>query len=385
MQKDKRAKNSLLLMITTFVSRVLGILRSRTIAVFFGASKTADIINFSFNIPNNFRKLFSEGSLSSAFIPVFVSEIDRDKDSLNHSKSLFYKMQAFQLIISTFLIVFTFLFKENIILFLSEFRNPKDVQFAAKLLFYFVIFLCFITFSALYASLLQSHNKFLIAALSPLIFSISVILFITYFEKSLGAYSMALGVIVGGVGQLIINYLALRNLDYKFKFSFSLNDDPFKRVLKGWAPVTLTTVLAIITQQVSYYFASTLQEGTITAFTNSIIIWQAPYGIFYSAIATVFFPSLAAAYLLVNKEEFNSLVERGILYIITFLLPITIMVVTLRNETTATLLQSGKFSYQDSLVTANILLYFLLGMVFVACYGFMQRVHYSMKSFKYTL
>ncbi|MFA5513737.1 MAG: murein biosynthesis integral membrane protein MurJ [Sphaerochaetaceae bacterium] len=385
MGKNKRAKNSLLLMVATLISRILGILRSRTIAVFFGATKVADIINFSFNIPNNFRKLFAEGALSSAFIPVFVSEIEKDEDNLAHSKALFYKMQTFQLIVCTLLIVITWFFKESIILSLSEFSQQKDIELASNLLFYFVIFLCFISFASFYASLLQSHNKFFVAALAPLFFSIAVIFSINYFEKQIGPYSMALGVLIGGFGQFLINYFALRKIDYKFKFSLNLNDEAFKKVLKGWAPVTVTSVLAIVTQQVSFYFASTLSEGTITAFTNAIIVWQAPYGIFYSAIATVFFPALAGAFLAPSKEEFIDLVSKGLLYIATFLFPIAILLVTLGNETTAVLLQSGKFGLSDTLVTGEILLYFAIGMPIVAWYGFLQRVHYSAKSFKTTL
>ncbi|MDY4888916.1 MAG: lipid II flippase MurJ, partial [Sphaerochaetaceae bacterium] len=59
-------RNSFIVMFFTLASRLLGILRIRIFGSIFGAGATADAINFSFNIPNNFRKLFSEGALSSA-------------------------------------------------------------------------------------------------------------------------------------------------------------------------------------------------------------------------------------------------------------------------------------------------------------------------------
>ena len=65
--KRKEDKDSYIVMIATLISRVLGIVKARAISAVFGASGIADVINFTFNIPNNFRKLFAEGAVSAAF------------------------------------------------------------------------------------------------------------------------------------------------------------------------------------------------------------------------------------------------------------------------------------------------------------------------------
>ena len=78
---QSKEKNSLILMVLTFLSRILGIVKARFISSFFGAGLVADAINFSYNIPNNLRKLFAEGALSQAYLPIFAKLKDDDKNT----------------------------------------------------------------------------------------------------------------------------------------------------------------------------------------------------------------------------------------------------------------------------------------------------------------
>jgi len=385
MDHKKSAKNSVVVMLCTLLSRILGILRSRTIATVFGATHIADTINFSFNIPNNFRKLFAEGALSSAYIPRFSALIAKDNDNVTLSGELLARMQAFQVVITLPLIIITWFFKVPIIKFLSDFSDSQQIELSANLLFYFMFFLATITFATLYSGLLQSHLSFFVAAASPLLFSIAVIASITFLSDTLGPFSMVVGVIGGGLLQTLVNFFALKRLGYTFHFSFNFKNEEFKQVMAAYLPVTLTAIIAIIGQQIAFYFASGLSEGVITAFSNAIIIWQAPYGIFYTAIATVFFPAMAYSYNKGDYNQFGSVVFKGLTHIATFLLPATIMLLFFKNETTAVLLQSGKFTLNDTLETANILFYFAIGMIFVAYYSFWQRICFSTNKFKIAL
>ena len=382
---SSHAANSVIIMVCTLLSRLLGIVKARAIATMFGATGVADVINFTFNIPNNFRKLFAEGALSSAYIPVFSSSIAEGKEGLEKSKKLFAQMQAFQLLFSLPLIILTWIWRIEIITFLSDFTNPDEIILSGKLLLFFMIFLATISFAALYGGVLQSHGSFFTAAAAPLIFSISVIASVYGLSETMGAYSMVIGVIVGGSAQAFVTFLTLRTYGYRMRFSFHFSSPEFRRVMHSWAPVTLTAIVAIITQQVSFYFASTLSEGTVTAFSNAIIIWQAPYGIFYSAIATVFFPAMVGAFSREDNRDLNRLVHKGLVYIATFLIPSALLLTVLRNETTAVLLQSGRFTLADTIETGNILLWFTIGMPLVAWYGFLQRVCFSTNRFKSSL
>lgn len=381
----RTASNSVIIMVCTMISRLLGIVKARAIATVFGATGVADIINFTFNIPNNFRKLFAEGALSSAYIPVFTSLITEEQGDHKKSASLLARMQAFQLLFMIPLMLVTWIWREDLIRFLSDFSDIEQIMLSGKLLVYFMIFLGTISFASLYGGVLQSHGSFFTAAAAPLIFSVSVITCVYTLSERFGAYSMAIGVISGGALQAIVTYVRLRSYGYRMRLSFDFSSPPFKRVMRSWAPVTLSALIAIVTQQVAFYFASTLSEGTVTAFSNAIIIWQAPYGIFYSAIATVFFPAMVSAYHRQHQSDLHSLVHKGLLYIATFLIPSAILIATLRHETIAVLLQSGRFLLENTMETATVLFWFALGMPVVAWYGFLQRVCFSTNRFNAAL
>lgn len=379
--KSERAKkNSIIVMTFTLLSRIVGIFKARVIATVFGATTVGDLLNFTFNIPNNFRKLFAEGALSSAYIPRFSSAIS-EEGSGERSKGLLKVMNGFQLLISLLLLGGVLLFGSQIIRLISDYREPSLVNLAAKLLFLFTLFLAAISYSALWSGVLQCHGSFLVAAAAPLLFSLAIIIAVKSTERLLGPFSMALGVVVGGILQVLVVWLALRRYSYRLEISFNFKNSDFLAVLKAWLPVTLIALTTILTQQVSYFFASSLSEGSVTALSNAIIIWQAPYGIFYGAIATVYFPLIASA----DLSEVKSIISKGVSYLLTFLIPITIILVTLRNETVAALLQSGLFKLKDTLLTGSILLYYALGIPLVALYSFLQRGCYSLGKYKTAL
>ncbi|MGD1833449.1 MAG: murein biosynthesis integral membrane protein MurJ [Sphaerochaetaceae bacterium] len=374
-------KNSLVLMIFTLISRILGIVKARVIATVFGLTGTADIINFTFNIPNNFRKLFAEGAFNSAFIPEFTRLIVEKRGE----KELLRNLLGFQFVIMLPLIILTFIFRRPIIVFLSDFSGDQSLILAGNLLAYFSIYLALITFYSLFAGVLQSHQTFLVASIAPLIFSVCVIASVSYLSRYYGPYSMVIGVIIGGAGQVLFTVAKVRSLDYDIRISFNFRSPDVRRVLRRWVPVTFSSLIAIVTQQAAYYFATTLQEGSVTAFSNAIIVYQAPYGIFYAAIATSFFPSLSIAFNQNNRQRLRELSDEGIAYLLSFLIPSAILLIVWRSESCAVLFSGGNYSVEDAVKTGEVLLYFAIGMPFIAVYGFLQRLSYSADRFRMTV
>jgi putative peptidoglycan lipid II flippase len=381
---ESTTRNSMVVMVCTLTSRIMGIVKARAIAVVFGATGIADVINFTFNIPNNFRKLFAEGALSSAFIPVFSTSISNEEGGIAQSAELLKRMQAFQILISLPMLILTCIFRFQLVQLLSDFQENGQIVLSANLLVYFMVFLFVISFAALYGGVLHSHGSFFTAAAAPLLFSIAVIFSVLFLTTYLGPYSMAFGVVVGGFSQAVVTFLRLRKYGYRMQLSFDFSYAPFRQVMMRWVPVTGSSMIAIVGQQVAFYFATMLQEGSVTAFSNAIILWQAPYGVFYSGIATVFFPAMVVAFQKNDLQRLGKLISQGLVYLATFLIPCTILLIALRKEFIAVLLQSGRFTLSDTLQTAEVLFWFLIGMVFVAWYGFLQRYCFSTERYRLT-
>lgn len=370
---QERQAHSTILMIFTLLSRILGIFKARVLAVLFGATVLADVINFTFNIPNNFRKLFAEGAFNSAFIPIFTRSLQDRKET----RVLLRRMLSVQVGIFTVITLFIIVFREYIITFLSDFRDPQMISLSGNLLIFFTLYLAMISLYALFNGVLNAHGTFITGAIAPLIFSVTLILSLYLLEPVIGAYAMAVGVIAGGGGQLAFTWRGVRRYGYRFALTRDVFTPEVRQVMRKWFMITLNSLIMIISQQVAYYFATTMETGSVTSFSNAIIIWQAPYGIFYAAIATAFFPSLVRAAGDGDRSALHHTTSHGMTLILATLLPNLLLLSFFGSETASVLLQSGQFTLTDSIRTGSALRFFAFGMPFAALYGFFQRICYA--------
>lgn len=361
-------------MLCTFTSRLLGIVRARVIGSAFGSGEVGDVINFTYNIPNNFRKLFAEGAMSSSYIPEFSKEIGegrkRDVDLL--MSQLF----TWQFCIFLLLDLLAFAFGPELIAFFSNF-NEAQVSLGGRLLPFFMVFLTAISLGTIFSGILQCHGQFFASSFAPLIFSVTAIGGILLFHRRLGPMAMGWSVMAGGAFQLIFWYLWIRHLGYRIRPRFRFKGTAFPAVLKNWVTVVSASLVQVCGQQVSYTLASHLEESSVTAYSNATIFWQTPYGIFFTAIATVYFPLMSQAWGRGDLYTLRNEVDKGLSYLATLLVPSAILIFTLSRECVSSLLQTGAFTMEAAMLTASLVRIFLCGMLFVAWYGYLQRFCYS--------
>jgi putative peptidoglycan lipid II flippase len=373
-QSSKTAKSSIAIMLSTIASRLLGIVKARVLSSVFGASGVADVINFTFNIPNNFRKLFAEGAVNSALIPAFSSLLGLGKK--RSSLHLFSLLCTYQAILLIPLVLLSYFFGGQFISLISDFDSAQ-VALGAKLLPFFMIYLAAISMGAIFNGVLQSHHNFLHAYLSPLLFSLSVIFGVQYLTPYLGAMSMAWATLVGGLLQGSYSYLMLRRYGYRLKPAFKQGDTPLKPVIGAWSLVVLGMGMQVVTQLVTYHFASTLSEGSVTAFANATIFYQTPYGVFFNAISAVSLPLLSRAFALGQSKEMQRHTRSSIIQLTSLLLPSGIILFFLSQESVSVVLQTGNYTLADAQLTALALRPFLLFMVTTSWYAMLIRLGYS--------
>jgi putative peptidoglycan lipid II flippase len=366
-------------MLCTLLSRLLGIVKARVLSSVFGAGATADVINFTFNIPNNFRKLFAEGAVNSAIIPAFSNLLGHEEK--DRSLRLFSLLVTYQTILLIPLVVVSYLYGRQIIGFLSDF-DASQIALGARLLPFFIVYLATISLSATFNGVLQAHQNFLHAYLSPLLFSLCVIIGVLTLSDSLGAMSMAYAALAGGLLQGTYSYVMLRRYGYRIKPAFNTTGTDFKPVVKAWSLVTLGMGMQILVQMISFLFASTLQEGSVTAFTNSTIFFQTPYGIFFNAISAVSLPLMSRSFALGKKEELKEHTRSSLLHLATLLLPSTIILYFFSRECVHVVLQTGNYTAFDSELTALVLRPFLVFMLISAWYAMLLRLGYSTNRYR---
>lgn len=362
----------------TMVSRLLGFARQAVVNAVFGASGSADVLNAVFNVPNNLRKLLAEGALSSAFIPVLSQSVaDPAARASGVPRRLVRKLFSFQTMLLVPFLVLSVIFARPITTFILDFPEPDRQLLATQLFRYFIHYTLLISISAVMVGSLNSTNRFAVPAFTPIVFSVLVIASVVLLYRSLGVYSMAVGVLAGGIGQVLFQTPQFIASGFDFRPSFNFSDPTFRRVLRQWLPVVASSSVFVVNQQVAIYFASGLEDGSASALTNAVVFWQLPLGIFGVSVTTVLFPRMSREAVDGETLRLRSTVAYGVRAIIALLVPSALILGFLSFEIVSVAFQRGQFNEGNTLMAARVLIGYCLGMVGVGLFNFLQRACYA--------
>lgn len=381
---QKSTKNTALVMISTFTSRLLGFVRIAVIGAVFGATGQADVINAVFTIPNNLRKLLAEGALSSAFIPVLSSAIVQNSEKKRPIK-IARNVLTFQFIILIPLCLLSIIFARPLISHvLINFTNPELTELSISLFRFLINYILLVSISAVMIAVLNSYNIFFIPAITPILFSISVIFSILFLHRFLGVFAMGVGVLVGGIAQILFQTPLFRRLQFDFHFDFQFRNRDFIVILKRWLPVAATASIFTINQQIAIRFATGLEIGSSTALAFALVFFQLPYGIFSASVTTVLFPRLSRQAADSDMDGLRETVQYGIRSLMVVLIPSAIILGLLGKEIISVALYRGEFTREATMVTDHVLTGYIIGLFFVGCYHFLQRFFYALGDYSAT-
>jgi putative peptidoglycan lipid II flippase len=365
----------------TLLSRLLGFVRIALIGALFGASGTADVWNAVFTIPNNLRKLLAEGALSSAFIPAFSSTL-LEPDGHDRAKKLTRSILTLQLLILLPLVLLALIFTRPIIQTLLSFPSAEKMDMSMRLFRWVFCYLLLISISAVLVAILNSHSIFIVPALTPLVFSVCMITSTLFFYRSLGIFSMAVGILMGGIAQILFQTPTYLRLGYDFRPYLGFRDARFKKILKTWIPVLISSSIFAINQQVAVLFASGLEDGSTSALSNALVFWQLPFGIFSTSVVTVLFPRLSRQAAGKDREGLIETLSYGLRYLFILLIPASVVYIFMGQEIIAVALQRLSFTSRGTWMAARVLRGYSFGLFSLGAFTFLQRYYYAVQDFR---
>ncbi len=346
----------------TLLSRILGFIRDAVIAWFFGAGFSSDAFIAAFRIPNLLRRLFAEGSLSSAFIPVFTQYI------VNRGQPEAYRLarSAFRLL-SVFLILVTLggiLLSPWIVKFVAPGFAADKFSLTVTLTRLMFPYIFFVGLVALCMGILNVLGHFAAPALAPVLLNISIIGSVFFISPSLAepAVGLAVGVLIGGVLQLALQLPALMRHGFRFWEKAKLLHPGLKQVGTLIVPTILGGAVYQINIVIGTILGSLLAEGSVTYLYFADRLVQFPLGVFAIAAATAVLPSLSRQ---AAAEDFEALSDTFVhaLKLVFFIsIPAMVGLIVLREPIVALLFQRGEFDQSATRLTAQALLYYSLGL-----------------------
>lgn len=391
----RRTKNigaaAILVGVFSMISRLLGILRDRILAGEFGAGEVLDAYYTAFRIPDLLYNLLILGALSAGFIPVFSALIKKmkkaDDDSYPYQEEknkeawdLVSNILNILIIILSFFSILGFIFSPQLIKIIAPGFSPEMQSITTTLTRIMFLSPLFLGISSLLGGVLQSFRNFLIFSLSPIFYNVGIILGALFLVPVLGISGLAWGVVIGAFMHMAIQIPPVWISGFRWRAFINFKDKNFLKIAKMMVPRTLSLAISQINLVVVTIIASTLAAGSLAVFNFANNLQSFPIGVFGISFAVAAFPTLSASAFNEKKlvDNFSYTLRR----ILFFIIPSTVLLITLRAQIIRVILGTGEFSWRDTVLTINSLGFFALSLFAQASTPLLTRVFYARQNSK---
>ena len=338
----------------TMVSRVLGLIRDISITSMFGANAATDAFWVAFRIPNFMRRLFAEGSFSTAFVPVFteVKETRPHADLKELVSRVSGTLGGILLVVTALGLIFT---PQVALLFnLGSGVGAEKFGLTVDLLRLTFPFILFVSLTALAGGALNSFHRFGMPALTPVILNLCMIAGALWLSPHLAVPITALGwaVLAGGILQLLFQLPALRGLDLLSLPKWGWNHPDVRKVVRLMVPTLFGSSVAQINLLFDTVIASLLFTGSQTWLSQADRFLELPLGVFGIALGTVILPTLSRHHVNTDREGFSKALDWGLRTTLLIALPAMLGLMLLSQPLVATLFQHKEFTAFDTRMAA---------------------------------
>ncbi|HET8941043.1 MAG TPA: murein biosynthesis integral membrane protein MurJ [Rudaea sp.] len=363
----------------TMVSRVLGLVRDIAINTTFGASAATDAFWVASRIPNFMRRLFAEGSFSTAFVPVFTQV--KQTDSHAHLKELTARVTGtlggVLLIVTALGVIFT---PQVAAMFApGALDQPKKFELTVDLLRLTFPFLLFVSLTALAGGALNSFNRFALPALTPVILNLCLIAGALWLAPLLGTPILALGwaILAGGILQLLFLLPSMRQLDLLTLPRWGWRHAGVRKIMRLMVPTLFGSSVAQINLLLDTVIASLLITGSQSWLSQSTRFLELPLGVFGVALGTVILPALSRHHVDTDQQGFSRALDWGLRIACLIAFPAMFALLLLAEPLVATLFQHGQFTAFDTHMATLSIMAFSCGLPAYALVKVLLPAFYS--------
>ncbi len=348
----------------TFASRILGFVRDMVVARAFGAGATTDAFFVAFRIPNLLRRLLAEGALATAFIPVFTEFL------ATRSRQEFHRMLrsvtgallgALCGVTLLGVLLAPWIVRVMAAGFPSDSEQGRLATLLTRLMFPYLIL---VGLAALGMGVLNAHHRFFTAALAPAALNLGMIgaVVLLAHRTEPPILSLALGVLAGGLGQLLIQIPELHRSGVPLLPSTEVRHPAVRRIASLLAPSVVGLAAVQLSVFVNTLLASFLPKGSISFLYYADRVMEFPLGVFGIAVATASLPLMSAQAARRDRAGLRETLNFTLRLSCFVSIPASAGLVLLRVPITRVLFERGEFTASDTQATAWALGLYALGL-----------------------
>lgn len=348
----------------TLLSRMFGFIRDVVIAWFFGAGLSSDAFFVAFRVPNLLRRLFAEGSLSIAFIPVFTEylTVKGKEEAFKLAGAAIWLLSMILAVVA----VFGILLSPVIIKVVAPgfIDSPEKFFLTVNLTRIMFPYIFFIGLVALSMGILNSLGHFAAPALAPVFLNVAMICSVFFISPHMSdpVTGLAIGVLIGGVLQLALQIPFLIKKGLYFWQRVKIFHPGLKRIGVLMLPAVFGAAVYQINILVGTILASLLPEGSVSYLYYADRLVQFPLGIFAIATATAILPSLSRQAASRDLEAVKTTFAYAMNLVLFITIPSMVGLIVLREPIVALLFKRGIFDSEATQLTAYALLYYSIGL-----------------------
>jgi putative peptidoglycan lipid II flippase len=357
------------------VSRVLGWVRLVVFAQLFDAAQL-DPFFAAFRIPDLIFQLVAAGALSSALIPIVASLLERDDEA--HAWRVVSTVINLMLIALATLAAALFLLAPAVMRVIAPGFEGEQLDQTIVLTRIMLLSPIFLAMGAVATSVLNAGGRFAASAVAPSVYNLAIIGGALFLAPTFGVTGLAVGVVAGSLGHLLVQLQPLRRLGFRYEGRIDRDDPEARRALLLMAPRAFGLGAGQVTFIVVTALASTVSLGAVTDFNYAFILLQIPIGVIGVPLGIVLLPSLSRHAAIVGREaEFADLLTRAVRLLLFVMIPIAGLAAVLRRELVELLFGGGRLGPTDLELISTTLLWFLTGLAAHALIAVLARAFYA--------
>ena len=348
----------------TMLSRILGFVRDILLARVLGAGMLADAFFVAFKLPNFFRRMFAEGTLTVALVPVLSDE--RQLGEAAAHRFLNALATLLLIILVPFTLLGMLLMPWLLYLFAPGFADEPDRwAIALELSRWMFPYLAMISLAALAWAVLNTYKQFSVPAASPALLNIAIIFAAVVLAPSFDnpAMALAIGILIGGAMQLAIQFPALKRVGWVPRISFDFKQAAIGKTLRLFGPALIAIAAVQINILIGTILATLLDTGAVSYLYYSDRIVQLPLALFGIAMSTVLLPTLSSHLANGDTQAATDDLRAGLAWLTWITLPSVVGAFYLAEPIVVTLFERGAFSHADSIATAQTLQAYAVGLI----------------------
>ncbi len=380
------ARSSAVVGAAVLASRLLGLVREQVFAGFFGAGRELDAFITAFRIPNLFRDLFAEGALSAAFVTTFSQKLEKEGEA-SAWRLANLVVHALALVVGAIVVLGILAAPWLVDLIAPGFaETPGKTELTVFLTRLMFPFLLLVALAAVAMGMLNAKEKFGVPASASSFFNLGSIVtglatawwlapeymselwdsggrsVLSSEEAAKAITGMAVGTLVGGALQLLIQLPALYRVNYRYRPRLSFRDPGVRKVLALMAPATIGAAAVQVNVMVNNNFASTLGDGAVSWLNVAFRFTQLPIGLFGVAVGVVALPAVSRSVAHDDMRGFNQTVTRALRLVFGLTIPAAMGLAVLAPQVIGLVYEHGRFGAHDTSMAAQALVAYSIGL-----------------------